>query len=262
MVDDIAATRARLGRPVLIGLCGPQGSGKSFTAARLVERLQALGCHAVTRSLDDFYLTRVERLERARAVHPLFATRGVPGTHDLPLLEATLDRLTDAGSDTLVPLPSFDKTIDDRAPVPTWPSFCGRPDAIILEGWCVGARPQPDAILARPVNDLERLEDADASWRFEINRQLGGPYAALFHRLDRTYLIKAPSFDVVFQWRAEQEEKLQRPADGLKPPMSGPALRRFIAHYERLTRWLAEDEPADLVLETGVDRRPLRLRWK
>lgn len=261
MVDDIIATRERLGRTVMIGLCGPQGSGKSSTAQRLVERLGALGLKAVARSLDDFYLTRQDRGALARTIHPLLATRGVPGTHDLAMLHATLDQLASAQPGAIVALPTFDKTTDDRAPRPLWPSSAGCVDVVILEGWCVGARPQPHEALEMPVNALETIEDPDATWRTSINDQLAGPYAALFGRLDRRYLLRAPSFDVVFQWRAEQENGLERPQDGSRPPMTESQLRRFIAHYERLTLWLAEDEPADLVVDIGIDRAPLCLRW-
>jgi D-glycerate 3-kinase len=38
--------------------------------------------------------------------------------------------------------------------------------------------------------------------------------------------------------------------------MTAAQLARFIAHYERLTRWLMEDEPADLVADLDERRRP------
>lgn len=261
IADDIRFTQIGLGRTTIVGLCGPQGSGKSTTTARLVERLTGMGFRVAARSLDDFYLTKASRLALAREAHPLFATRGVPATHDVALLHDVLDRLSAAASGDSVPLPAFDKASDDRVAEADWPCFVGRPDLILLEGWCVGARPQPASALVAPINSLEEREDPDGSWRRSVNEHLGGVYAALFSRLDRRYLLSAPSFGSVFAWRTEQEAKLDRRADQSRPAMAESELRRFIAHYERLTRWLMEDEPADLIIDIDEDRAPLQLRW-
>ena len=136
---------------------------------------------AVALSLDDLYLTRAERDDLARTIHPLFATRGPPGTHDVELGLATLAAL-DRGEP--VALPRFDKAIDDR--VSTGPIHHAPPECrlVIFEGWCVGAIAQGQAALSRPVNALERDEDPDAVWRGYVNDQLGGPYHELFARLD------------------------------------------------------------------------------
>ena len=74
-----------------MGLSGCQGSGKSTLVKAIAHVLEDVHhVNAVVLSLDDFYLTKAERELLARTVHPLFATRGVPGTHDLDLLRQTL----------------------------------------------------------------------------------------------------------------------------------------------------------------------------
>ena len=244
-------------RPLIIGFSGPQGSGKSSTAQRLAARLENGGLAVAVRSLDDFYLRREDRAVLGNTEHPLLTTRGVPGTHDLALLDDIIARLTQAGQDSLTALPSFDKTIDDRAPKAHWPVFRGRPDIILLEGWCIGARPQPAHALRGSVNALEEVEDVDGVWRNYVNDQLADGYARLHRRLDFTVMLRAPSFECVYGWRAEQEAKLAR-SDGSNAPMTKEQLGRFIAHYERLTRWLMEDAPADLVIDIASDRKPLR----
>ncbi|PTT43253.1 kinase, partial [Stenotrophomonas sp. HMWF022] len=81
LVADRLAGQRSGDPPLILGLCGAQGSGKSTIAARLAKQVE----RSAILSLDDLYLTRAERQKLARAVHPLFATRGVPGTHDVAL---------------------------------------------------------------------------------------------------------------------------------------------------------------------------------
>jgi D-glycerate 3-kinase len=250
---DAAAAEAIVaqfqGTPLVVGLAGAQGSGKSTMAPRLAARLSAAGLQTEVLALDDFYLGHAERLALASAVHPLLSIRGVPGTHDVGLLAQVLDAIR-AGGPARVAVPRFDKASDDRLPVTEWRTTTGPVDVVLLEGWCVGARPQPDHALVEPVNALEREEDADGRWRGWVNRRLALDYAPLFARLGLRMFLRAPSFDVVLGWRTEQERALA--AQG----MSAPELRRFVAHYERITRWMLEDEPADLVIDLDPSRSP------
>lgn len=256
--ERIAAAHERLSRPILVGFSGPQGSGKTTTCARLRDRLEARGLRAVILALDDFYLTRAERQALARDVHPLLATRGVPGTHDVAMMRATIAALSAAGPDQATPLPAFEKARDDRAAASSWPVFAGRPDVIILEGWCIGAAPQDSGALAQPVNSLEADEDAQGLWRGFVNGQLAGPYRDLFAAFDYSVALWAPSFDRVFAWRAQQEAALrQRVPDGPQV-MSQAQLARFIAHYERITRDLIARPQAELRIDLAADRRPLQ----
>jgi D-glycerate 3-kinase len=256
----IEAARDARGGAVLVGLCGSQASGKSTTAGRLAERLGRMGARTVVFSIDDFYLTLRERRELAAMVHPLLATRGVPGTHDVQLMTDTIDALLRARPDSITALPMFDKASDDRVPRDAWPNFEGRPDVVILEGWCVGARPQSESALLQPVNALEAREDADGRWRLYANACLGGDYAAFFAGLDLRLMLRAPSFECVHGWRAEQEAGLNRDARSARLAMTDAELARFIAHYERMTRWILEDEPADLIAD--IDERRAPFAWR
>lgn len=247
-------------RPVILGLCGSQGSGKSTLANGLVQRLAEQGLRAATLSLDDLYLGRAARAELACSVHPLLATRGVPLTHDVALGCEVIDAVRAGES---VRLPRFDKASDEPLPQSVWESADGPLDLLVFEGWCVGAMPQSDVALAEPVNALERDEDADGSWRRAVNAALGGPYQALFARIDRLVLLAAPDFAIVQSWRSEQEEELRARliAEGRDPALAMDAaqIARFIQHYERITRAILHDMPAraDLTLLLN-GRRALR----
>ena len=256
--------RARLSdHMVVVGLCGAQGSGKSTASAALVEILQQDGIAAVALSIDDFYLPRAERMALAREVHPLLITRGVPGTHDVELAQATIDSLAEAEP---VLLPAFDKATDDRRPRAQWRAVQGPMRVVILEGWCVGALPEAEGQLAQPANALERDEDPDGRWRAYVNAALLGRYRALFDRLSPLVLLAAPSFEVVRRWRGEQEErlreKLAREGGDASRLMDDAAIARFIAHYERVTRHILAEMPqrADHLIVLDAQRTARYLR--
>lgn len=252
LVDRIvAAPRREPG--LVVGICGAQGSGKSTLSAVTQEWLRRRGLKVALLSLDDIYLTREERAALAREVHPLLATRGVPGTHDAALGERVLASLARPGQTAI---PSFDKGLDDRRPEIDWPRFEGPADVILFEGWCVGARPQAAKDLAAPINTLEAEHDADGVWRAYVNAALADPYRRLFGRIDILVMLQAPSFDVVLGWRQEQEAKLRQRAGGRG--MNESQVAAFVAHYERLTRHILAEMPgrADVVVRLDAERRP------
>jgi len=237
--------------PLIVGLCGAQGSGKSTIAAALAERLP----DTVVLSLDDLYLPCTEREHLAQVVHPLLKTRGVPGTHDVVLGETIL---ADLRAGRPVKLPRFDKALDDRAPESTWPHVEGV-RLVIFEGWCVGARPQAGAALEHPVNPLERDEDPDGVWRRYANDALAGRYQALF-AVDALIFLAAPDFDVVYQWRLQQEHALATEiAAGRRAgrAMSDEEVGRFIQFYQRLTGHIMREmaDRADLVVRLDTNRK-------
>lgn len=253
LVEDVARAMAAHPGLFVLGICGAQGSGKSTLTDALATQLRRDGVTVACLSLDDLYLTRAEREHLARAVHPLLRTRGVPGTHDLALGLQVLERLARGEA---VALPRFDKARDDRAPETDWPVSPAQVRILILEGWCVGARPQQEQALAEPVNAVEAEQDADGRWRHYVNKMLAGDYQRLFGRIDRLLLLAAPGFEVVGAWRQQQEQAL-RAARGADGGMSDAEVLDFIRHYERLTRHILEEMPAraDMTLFLDQDRQ-------
>lgn len=251
LAAKIAAWRSASGGPLVIGVNGAQGSGKSTLCAFLEHALLPdLGLSAVTLSLDDLYLTRDARAALADTVHPLLATRGVPGTHDVALGCAILDALRRGES---IALPRFSKALDDRLPPDQWPAAPASVDLVLFEGWCVGATPETTEALATPVNRLEAEEDRDRVWRRHVNDQLAGPYAALFARLDRLVMLRPPSFDLVVENRLLQERKLRELQVPGARAMSDAEVRHFVCHYERLTRHLFRTLPAMADILVTID---------
>jgi D-glycerate 3-kinase len=249
------ASHAEAKRPLLVGINGAQGSGKTTLCKFLEPLLAERGLRAVILSLDDLYLSRAERALAAADHHPLFATRGVPGTHDVERGMAILDRLLAGKS---AELPVFDKALDE--PSAETRHVEGPVDIVLFEGWCVGAAPQTAADLREPVNALERDEDPDGIWRREVNRRLATDYAELFGRIDLLVVLKVPDFESVRAHRRVQEKRL-----GWGPAVMGEAaLDRFLAHYQRLTEHMFREMPAraDILVEIGRDQRPTRVCTK
>ena len=252
-VGQEAMHRIGAGGPILLGIYGAQGSGKSTLAAYLAKRHESLssGC-CVVLSIDDFYLTRAQRQQLALEVHPLLRTRGVPGTHDIVLLKTTLDRL--AHFTGPVSIPRFDKLADDRVPETQFDIVTSAPSLVILEGWCVGILPQGSADLTEPCNHLERIEDPAGDWRQFVNTSLERDYLSIWDQLDELWALLAPGFEVVSEWRLEQEVRLG--AQRAEATMTPQEVARFIQHYERLTRSSLNSMPnlADLCLRLDSQR--------
>ena len=248
VLDDALAAGA-----CVYGLSGLQGSGKSTLAAQLVVEAGRRGLRAVALSLDDFYLDAPGRAALARDVHPLLATRGPPGTHDVARACAVLDALR-AGRPVRVP--RFDKLADRRLPPAQWHAVHGA-NLVLFEGWCLGAPAEADEALAAPLNRLEREEDGDGRWRRWCNAALARDYPALWRRIDRLLFLQPPGFDVVPHWRWEQEQALQAREAG-REGMSRAQVERFVQHYERVSRQALRSLPAlaDAIIELDDERRP------
>jgi D-glycerate 3-kinase len=231
ILDRLSEWRHVSGAPLVLGICGPQGCGKSTVAAALQTGLAEQGASSAVLSLDDLYLSHAARARMAQDLHPLFATRGVPGTHDVAL---GLEVLAALKAGRAVHLPRFDKATDNPRPTSEWPCARQPCDVILFEG--------PACV-----------------WRTYVDDQLAGPYQLLFAEIDRLALLRAPDFDIVRHWRREQEHQLIAASAPNHPSaaMSDPEIDRFVQHYERITRHIAEDMPgrADLMIELDQSRQ-------
>jgi D-glycerate 3-kinase len=250
-VVTLACGRAGQRVPV-VGIAGPQGSGKTT----LVRAYADANLGVASFSLDDVYLTKAERRTLA-GVHPLFETRGPPGTHDIALFHTTIDALQAAGADRRTSLPMFDKVTDDRIASDCWPVFEGKPNLILIDGWCLGATPQSAAELAVPISQPETEADSIQRRRM-INNSLKGAYQAAFDRLDAILYLRPPSFQIIHGWRCQQEEGL------LGHPLTQDdrdRITHFISHYERITRhMMAGGRRADIEVQLDAGRNVTEVR--
>ena len=252
LLDDALMHGARV-----YGIGGLQGTGKSTLSVQVAGLAKTRGLHVEVLSIDDFYLDQPQRLHLARDVHPLLATRGPPGTHDVPLACAVIDALR-SGRQTQ--LPRFDKISDRQWPVSQWP-HAGAADLVILEGWLLKTPAQTDAQLIEPLNAVERNEDASGIWRRYCNAALGCAYPALWQHIDRLLWLQGPGFDVVPGWRWQQEVTLQI-ANPDRSTMTRPQVKRFVQFFERVSRHALRTVPgiAERSIRIDSNRLPIALQ--
>ena len=237
----------------IIGLSGGQGAGKSTITGILKLILKKkYGLNLCIFSIDDFYKTKKERIRMSKVVHPLFLTRGVPGTHDLNLINQTIKKLKKRKFKTVY-IPRFNKAIDDRFMKNKWQKITKRPHLIIFEGWCIGAKHQSNYEIKKPLNFIERKYDPNIKWRKTVNNLLKNQYKKLFNRIDKLVYLKAPYFNRILEWRWTQEQKLKLTSKS-KNTMSKSQIKKFIMFYERITRHMMKNFSAISDLTIFLDK--------
>ena len=230
-------------RTIIIGLAGGQGSGKTTISSiitLILKKYFKLNVFKV--SIDDFYKTRKDRRILSITKHPLLMTRGVPGTHDIDLMLRFFTKVKSKNFKK-IEIPKFNKAIDDRYKKNFWYKLKSKPDVVIFEGWCVGAKAQTINQLKKPVNSLERVYDQRIKWRSYVNNQLKTKYNILFNQLDGLLYLKAKNFNLLKKWRLKQERKLwakKRHKRNLKIMSSGDLLN-FMQTYQRITQQMFKD---------------------
>jgi len=242
-------------QPLFVNINGAQGTGKSTLTHFLKHLIEAESGLTVSEvSLDDFYSTRSERETLAKSLHPLLLTRGVPGTHDVHLMENTLSMLLQGKPCSV---PRFNKAIDDRYTEDQWVLNKRKTDIVLFEGWCNHSPVQNEKELLTPINNLESTEDPEGVWRHYANEQLKEYHKRIFDNADMSIMLKAPDFEKIYEWRSLQEDKLRRNTRSSEQShiMSPDKLKRFIQHYERITRHTLQHLPstADIVIPIDAD---------
>ena len=224
----------------IIGISGGQGAGKSTITGILKLILKKkYGLNICVFSIDDFYKKKSDRLKMSKRTHPLFITRGVPGTHDITLINKTIKKLKQKKFRTVL-IPKFDKSKDDRFQKNKWQKIAVKPDIIIFEGWCVGTTHQNSAELKKPLNFIEKKYDKNLKWRKIVNNLVKKRYKSLFSQIDKLVYLKVPNFNYIIKWRWLQEQKMKLTSKN-KKTMSKIQIKEFIMFYERITKHMMKN---------------------
>ena len=253
------AKKADNKKPYFVGLAGGQGTGKTTTSSIIkiiLENYFKLKVFKI--SIDDFYKTRKARIVLSRKVHPMLLTRGVPGTHDINMM---LDFFKKSKSKKFkkIKLPNFNKAVDDRFPKNKWNTISQRPDVIIFEGWCVGARPETNMTLKKSINSIEKANDQNLVWRKYVNQQLKTKYKKLYSQLNCMIYLKAKNFSLLQKWRLKQEHKLwlKRKKKISHKIMSKVDVINFMQTYQRITQNMFKNMPkyASIILNLNSNHQ-------
>ena len=237
--------KAKKKSPLIIGLAGGQGSGKTTISSILSLILKKYFKLKVFKiSIDDFYKTKKQREILSKDKHSLLLTRGVPGTHDIKIMLDFFRKIKTKNFKSLK-LPKFNKANDDRYKKKHWYKLKSRPDVVIFEGWCVGAKPQSLRLLKKPINALEKAYDKSLKWRRFVNLQLKTNYKKLYSQLDSLLYLKVKNFNLLKKWRIKQEEKLWLKAKSRKnlKIMNKKEVINFMQTYQRITEQMFKDAP-------------------
>ena len=229
------------GKTLFLGFSGGQGSGKTTVAGILKIILKKFFKRNIhVSSIDNFYKTLKDRNNMSNKIQPLLKTRGVPGTHDIDLIKNFFN-IVKKKKFKKIKLPKFEKATDNRLKKKYWFNIKQKPEIVILEGWCLGAKSQSNSLIKRPINILEKNEDKDLKWRKYVNEKLKNEYKKLFAMIDHFIFMKIPNFKMVFKWRLLQEEKLRKKSHSKKQVMSYKEIKRFIMFYQRITLQMMKD---------------------
>ena len=226
---------------------GSQGIGKSSFINIISKTIEKFYDKKILLlSLDNYYLTKKQRLLLSKKIDKLLVTRGVPGTHDIKELVKNVKQFNQEKYP--ITTPQFDKLIDDKIKLnKTIKTKC---DILFLEGWCCGSSEIPKKFLYKNINNLEKINDPKNQWRNFYNKKLKIEYKKLFKLFDELIFLKTSSFDNVYKWRLKQEKTNQSKNKKLKR-MSANEIKVFVQHYEKITKWMIKDlnKKAQIVIQ-------------
>ncbi len=239
------ANKIQKKKPYIVGLAGGQGTGKTTISSIISIILRKyFKLNVFTISIDDFYKTRKERLILSQKVHPSLMTRGVPGTHDTNIMLDFFKKVKRKKFRSLK-LPKFNKAIDDRCTRKLWYSIKKRPDVVIFEGWCVGAKAEKNNTLIKPANSLEKINDKKLTWRKFVNKQLQSKYKQLYDQLNCLLYLKSKNLSLLKKWRIKQEKKLwlKNKRSNNHKIMNNKEVIKFMQTYQRVTQNMFKNVP-------------------
>ena len=216
---------------------GSQGIGKSSLVKIFSKTIEKFyNKKILLLSLDNYYLSKKERLFLSKKIHKLLITRGVPGTHNIKNLVQNVKQFNN--SKYPINLPLFDKLTDDKSE--SKKVIKKKCDILFLEGWCCGSSEITNKYLHRNINKLEKINDKKYIWRNFYNNKLKLEYKKLYNLFDELIFLRTSSFNNVFNWRLKQEKNNKsKNKDSRK--MSDDEIKKFIQHYEKITKWMIKD---------------------
>ncbi len=234
-------------------ISGSQGCGKT-TLLKLIKNnfKNFYNIDPLCISLDDYYLTKKQRNDLSKRIHPLLETRGVPGTHATEKITKMI-QLFDKKKYP-IKIPKFDKLNDDRMPFSQ--IIRSKKNMIFLEGWCCGCPPISNSFLQKNLNNIEKT-DSEYIWRKYYNKKLKKEYRLIFKHFEYLIYFKIPSFNCVLKWRIKQEKRLKLTKKKNTNYMNKKEIINFISYYEKITTWMMKNtlSKSDLTIKINKNQK-------
>ncbi|MBD2427180.1 glycerate kinase [Phormidium sp. FACHB-1136] len=257
---NLKQARERQPRPLIQGILGGQGTGKTTLSGILRHILGAMDYDTLGFSIDDLYKTYADR-QQLRQADPRLRWRGPPGTHDVDLGIAVLDHLRQAQPGEAVSVPRFDKSLHGGEGDRIAPEVVQGIDIVLFEGWFLGAQPLPSGLLEQ---QLAQAPDpirtaADRQFARDMNDALA-QYLPLWDRLDRLMILYPQDYRISTVWRQQAEQQMKTQG---KPGMDNAEIEEFVAYFWRALHPNLFIDPlkqdrrhTQLVVEINLDRTP------
>lgn len=221
---QLVESRQQLGRPLVQGILGGQGTGKTTLAKVLTRIMSFFHYDTLSLSLDDLYKTYSER-QQLQQIDPRLIWRGPPGTHDIELGIQVLDQLRQPLPEQTIAIPRFDKSLWRGAGDRISPELVTGIDIILFEGWFVGCRPiAPETFDFAPAPIITL---SDQQFAKDMNEQLKN-YIPLWERLDQLMILNPVDYRLSKQWRIQAENNMI--AQG-KSGMSDTEISQFVDYF-------------------------------
>ncbi|MGH8000006.1 MAG: glycerate kinase [Brasilonema sp.] len=251
LAKELVSDRQQLGRPLIQGILGGQGTGKTTMCNLLCQTLTQLGYRTLSLSLDDLYKTYDERLALKQKDSRLI-WRGPPGTHDVELGLKVLHQIRQCK--TPVAIPRFDKSLHSGAGDRTTPEIVENVDIVLFEGWFVGVRPIDPTVFDTAPPPI--LTDEDRAFAREMNSTLSN-YLPLWEQLDNLILLYPKDYRLSLEWRKQAERQM---IAAEQSGMSEKEVEQFVNYFWRslhpelfINPLVKSPTFVDLVIEVNTD---------
>ncbi|ODV79627.1 P-loop containing nucleoside triphosphate hydrolase protein [Suhomyces tanzawaensis NRRL Y-17324] len=237
-------------KPLVIGISGPQGSGKSYVTEQVHTLLQNefSNLNIVQFLMDDLYLTHADQAaltQRAKSElddNRLLQGRGLPGTHDIELgihiFDSIIQSRISGKLASPIKIPSYDKSLfageGDRDDPAQWQTIENPIDVVLFEGWFNGFMPlDPDQLR---IKYLGSSSAALIRHKFphieDVNENLF-QYTKIWNHFDKFVCLETANISDVYTWRLQQEHALvARTGSGMSDSQVEAFVDRYMPVYE------------------------------
>ena len=246
----LSLARSQPARKELIGLSALPGCGKSSLGQWLETAAHNLGLSLQVISIDDFYFP-ADQLERSMKGNPWGVPRALPGSHDLQLLQRTLELWRKGQS---IQCPRFDKALrNGRGDRSGWRAC--HADLLVLEGWFVGCPAGYEA--ERKEEGLEPPVTASELAYRKQTEEILRSYQPVWTELDQLWQLRATDHQSPQLWKRQQEDAMRTTRGS---SLNGSELDGFIRMIlSAIPSEIIQNIPADVVFEVDPGRDLTRI---